>query len=104
MVRILVLALTLGVLGCAEAGRWGCRAEFGPSARLSCYGEETLLRLGPLEVAAGLDARYDPALGLLATPYTLLAYFAEGLWVTLEVGVQAPTAAWRVAVGAGGRW
>lgn len=101
--RLAILTLTLLVLGSASAGgRAACRAEFGLSARLSCYAEQVVWAQGPLEVAVGVDVRLP---GPLITPYTVLAYYAPGWWATVELARERGAfSAWRWAIAAGVRW
>lgn len=100
MLRLAILTLTLLALGCASAsGRAACRAEFGLEARLTCYTEQVVWGVGPLELVAGLEYR-TPG---LVTPYTALAYYDPMWWAVLEVGHSLP-GAWRWAIAIGMRW
>ncbi len=88
----------------ALAGRAGLRAEYGPAGfSLRGYVEETLARLGPLEVTAGIDLRYPEA---QATPYTAVIYEGEGYWLAVEVAKPVPgeLETFRIAVIGGVVW
>jgi len=100
ILRLAILTLTLLVLGSASAGgRAACRAEFGLEARLTCYAEEVLWRLGSFEVALGVEYRTpDPF-----TPYTALAYYDPAWWAALEIG-RGFSGRWRWAIAIGVRW
>jgi len=104
LLRLLTLLLTLGGLASSSSalasGRWGCRAVYGPPLWGVCYAEQTLATLGPLEVALGLEARTWPEAQV--SLYTLFGVFFPDWWATLELG-RSP-AAWRWAIGIGGRW
>ena len=94
----------LALTSLAAAGRAGFRAEYGPAGfSLRGYVEETLARLGPLEVTAGIDLRYP---GAQATPYTAVIYEGEGYWLAIEVAKPVPgePEAFRFAVMGGVVW
>lgn len=90
-----LLLLTLAALACGSAlaeGRAACRVEFGISARLSCYADQSLVALGPVEAYAGLELRYP---GPYLTPYTGVLYRGEGWWGAAEVARSAgPETGW----------
>jgi len=99
--RLAILATMLTALGCASAGgRAACRAEFGLAPRLACYVEQTLWSAGPLELAAGFDARIPGGF----TPYTALGLYLRDWWAVLELGAVVPDARFRLAISAGVRW
>lgn len=101
--RLAILVLTLTALACGNAfasGRWGCRAIYGPTLWGICYAEQTLFSLGPFEIALGLEGRTWPEPQF--TLYNLFGYFTNDWWLTFELG-RSP-AAWRWAIGIGGRW
>ena len=100
ILRLAILILTLLVLGSASAGgRAACRAEFGLEARMTCYAEEVLWRLGSFEVALGVEYRTPD----LFTPYTALAYYDPTWWAVLEIG-RGFSGTWRWAIAIGLRW
>jgi len=100
LLRLATLTLMLLVLASASAGgRAACRAEFGLEARLTCYAEEVVWRVGLFEIALGLEYRTPD----LITPYTALAYYDSTWWAVLEVG-RGFSGAWRWAIGVGVRW
>jgi len=95
-------ALALGSL--ALAGRGGFRAEYGPAGfSLRGYIEETLARLGALEITAGIDLRLPE---VQATPYTAAIYEGAGYWLAVEVAKPVPgeLGAFRFAVMGGVSW
>ena len=99
---LITAALALGSL--ATAGRAGFRAEYGPGGfSLRGYVEETMARLGPFEVTAGIDLRYPEA---QATPYTAAVYEGEEYWIGVEVAKPVPgeLGAFRIAVMGGVVW
>lgn len=94
----------LALASLAVAGRAGFRAEYGPAGfSLRGYVEETLARLGPLEVTAGIDLRLPEA---QATPYTAAVYEGDGYWLAIEVAKPVPgeLEAFRFAVMGGWEW
>jgi len=94
----------LALASLALAGRVGFRAEYGPAGfSLRGYVEETLARLGPLEVTAGIDLRLPEA---QTTPYTAVIYGGAGYWLAVEVAKPVPgeLGAFRFAVMGGWEW
>jgi len=102
----LALATTaaLALASLALAGRGGFRAEYGPAGfSLRGYVEETLARLGPFVVTAGIDLRLPE---VQATPYTAVIYEGAGYWLAVEVAKPVPgdPGAFRFAVMGGWEW
>ncbi|RTI15308.1 MULTISPECIES: hypothetical protein [Thermus] len=84
--RLLLAAALAALIGAASsslaAGRAACRLDY--PWRAACYAEEEVMRLGPLGVVAGLEARYPEGL----FPYVGVLFQDEGVWAALLVGVN----------------
>jgi hypothetical protein len=93
---LLLLLVTASSSALAQGvGRAACRLIL-PQPEVRCFGEQSLLALGPLELAGGLEARYMPpytAAGLVVVPYLQVAWYEPGRWVQAQVrwhnGIQA---------------
>jgi len=101
---VLATTAALAPASLVLAGRAGFRAEYGPTGfSLRGYLEETLARLGPIEVTAGLDLRLPE---VEATPYTAAIYEGAWYWLAVEVAKPVPgdPGAFRFAVMGGWEW
>lgn len=97
MKRLAVLLLLL--LAPALAGQMACRVSaVGSQIFYACFAEETLLRLGPVELGGGVEIRSWPAAAGL-TPYSFISLSLEGWWAVLQLGRGNMGWAWTISAG-----
>ncbi len=84
--RFLLAAALAALIGVASsslaAGRAACRVEY--PWRAACFAEEGVVQWGPLEVVAGLEARYPGGF----FPYVGVLVLGEGFWASFLMGVN----------------
>lgn len=89
----------------APTGRWGVRLEYPLEA--TAYVEVVAFQALGLEVGTGVEITFDQGEPVAITPYTVVAYYAEGYWFTVEAAMPAQLGqdlGFGVAVGVGGRF
>lgn len=91
LVLLALLALTGAASVSLASGRAACRVDY--PLRAACYAEQDLLRLGPVGVASGLEARLEGE----AQVYPYLAFLVSGggWWAVFQLGSQT----WSFSIG-----
>ena len=100
------LLVLLGSFALAD-GRAACRFEL--PLGVTCYGEEVLFNVGPLEVVGGGEIRLPHDQAPQFVPYVGLGYYEPEWFVILESRwplefITSPWLGWKFAITAGVRW
>lgn len=100
---ILVALLLVAALPTTQAGgRAACSVAYNVDWRARCFVEQTLFAVGPFEIAAGVFL--EPHRSWVPYPYTMVGWFEEWWWATIEFGKPIDHAGIHAALSFGIRW
>jgi hypothetical protein len=105
MRRLLQLTLILAALALSDAqagGRAFCRSEYDGQFTARCAVEQSLIILGPLEIAAG--TRIEPLQNFAISPYTAIILSLQQWWAALEMGWNLASPNPYLSLSFGYRW